>query len=245
MSRYGDDEIFMSMPTGSWNHIINKRYPNRRKMKNWDFNQTVWAMVELDNPKHPQETAIALLDLLSGHFRFLSEERIKQSKPQTTSTGVSLPGIPRLMRPRSGLINGFARGLAIAAKYPRLSIALQRWHSSLYRSYAIDAVIDCCSSLDSIFNVQQELRLRLAFAVHEYVTNNKKRAGALVYDLYGKRNEFVHGSSVPAVSDLERRNMTDLTAGVLKRVIKRGQLPRHGKVNIFGGYQGVASGGRR
>lgn len=226
-ARYPPDAAVFRRPIGYSRGALDKRYPKRRKKKKkMEFEDYAWTVIEVDDSRAAEPTIAALVDLSTGHYRFYLNEQIRRSKP--VPAGEISHGLmsPPLAHVNSHLLRMLEKGLTLTRRQQRFAIAIQRWYSSIDRSVPIDAVIDCCSSLDSLFNVQQELRLRLAMAVYSYVRADKRKARSLVYGLYGRRNEFVHGQKVPEVTDAERREVTQLTARILRQCILAGSLPR-------------------
>lgn len=223
--RYPTDSTIFTRPIGYFYDALTRRYPDR-KTKKMEFDDYVWTVIEVDDRRSSAHTVAALVDLGTGHYQFYLGEQIRRSKPLPQGQYAHALGRPPLARVRPSWVEILQDGLILARRKPRFAIAIQRWHTSIDRSVPIDAVIDCYASLDSLFNVRQELRLRLAMAVYAYVRSGKRKARSLVYELYGRRNDFVHGSKVPPVADNERRAITELTARILKQCIHAKSLPK-------------------
>ena len=104
----------------------------------------------------------------------------------------------------------------------------------------LDVVLDCCSSLEALFQTRAEHRLRTALGVYETISTRKQQAFRLAYHVYGLRSEFVHGGRIPSVSDATRLQLVALVAAILGNSIHAGRAPKPDEINTrilerFGG----------
>ena len=110
-------------------------------------------------------------------------------------------------------------------KMERFRISLMRWGSSYNRADALDSLLDCCSSLESLLIPGEELRLKLSLFVYHVLKIDREKSMQLVFDLYKKRNDFIHGNKIPEVTREEQSGFISVTASVLKAVIDDGMVP--------------------
>lgn len=107
----------------------------------------------------------------------------------------------------------------------RFRIAIDRWNTGLRRADPLDAVLDLCSSLEACFGLSSELRLRLSFAVRAVLKRNKKTSAKLVYEMYGVRNDFIHGSKIPEISRDQKAAFIAVVSEILVSIIRKGAIP--------------------
>ncbi len=110
-------------------------------------------------------------------------------------------------------------------KNRRLKIAFHRFAASYKRKDPLDSILDCCSCLEALYNLSDELRLKIALISFHLVEKNKKRTLKLIYEMYGKRNDFIHGNKIPEVSHLQVKEYIIQTANILISILKKGNLP--------------------
>lgn len=162
---------------------------------------------------------VGLAELATGRWRNI----MRSSRPTLTKDFKPVSPYPwySLTEKVRAIIEG---GIDLSAT-KRFNIAIERWHTGVKRNEPIDTVLDLCSSLEACFALGSELRLRLSFAVRASLDRDKRSSAQVVYDMYGVRNTFIHGSSIPAVSDEQRFEYTDIVSKVLLAIIGRGSIP--------------------
>ena len=89
----------------------------------------------------------------------------------------------------------------------------------------MDSILDCCSCLEALYNLSDELRLKLSLISFHIVAKNKKKTLHAIYEMYGKRNDFIHGSKIPNVNREQAENYIDHTAKIIKSIIEIGATP--------------------
>lgn len=182
-----------------------------------------YAVLETSNDKVPSPCYNALLHVLTRHDAYSME--LKNCKPQSIfSRDFELPKVP-IYKFSPSLVNKLKKGLPLLTKNKRFQISVLRWDASFARNEPIDTVLDCCSSLEAAFSLPNELRLRLAFSAYHTVKTNKKKAFNIVYEMYGKRNSFIHGGAIPDVSVEQQRNYIKIVADILCRFVELGKIP--------------------
>jgi hypothetical protein len=73
--------------------------------------------------------------------------------------------------------------------------SLNRLNKAIKADSIGDMVLDLSASLESVFCVSDELRLRLSLMAF-YITKDKDIMKN-IYDLYGYRNKYIHGNDIP------------------------------------------------
>ncbi len=125
----------------------------------------------------------------------------------------------------SSIKSGYSLLCGNKSENKRFKISLLRWASSYRKIEPIESLLDCCSSLEALLNLRDELRLRLSFSVYYILKTHKKESFLKTYEMYGLRNKFIHGDPVPEITDLEQRKYIKLVGDVLFQVIKNGKVP--------------------
>ncbi|HEV2146144.1 MAG TPA: hypothetical protein VGR37_01875 [Longimicrobiaceae bacterium] len=186
-----------------------------------------WTVLELAESVVPSRCYSALLDLLSGEWKYemLWREHLRSGKDKTSRPH------PRKQRLSESFLSRFNSGSSLLHKERRLRVALLRWEGSYQRTDPLDTVLDCCSCLEASFQMGDELRLRTALAVYYTVRTGKKNAFRSVYTMYGVRNKFIHGASIPEVSSQEWRRYIEITAALLQEFISHGRMPNAESMN--------------
>jgi hypothetical protein len=193
----------------------------------------------LELPKNDEDLGlcyITLLDLLTGHWKYALQHNTLFSPPPFANL-MSLPpsyydekGEAPLYTFNESLIKKFESGIKLIQTYKRLQIALRRWRTTYaQRNDHLDIILDCCSSLVSLFSLEGELRLRLSLYVYHFLEKKKKTVLSQVYSIYGVRNDFIHGSKIPVVTDTKEAII--LVAEVLSSVLNKNQMPDPNKLN--------------
>jgi len=113
----------------------------------------------------------------------------------------------------------------------RFRISLLRWTATYFKNEPIDSVLDCCSALEALLHFPEELRLRIALSVYHILKSHKKESFVKTYKMYGLRNTFIHGDSIPNISDNERRSYIKLIREVLLQIIRDKRIPNIQRLN--------------
>ncbi len=110
-------------------------------------------------------------------------------------------------------------------KNKRFKIALHRFSASYKRNDPLDSILDCCSTLEALYNISDELRLKTSLISYHLVKKNKKKTLDIIYEMYGKRNDFVHGNKIPDVCKEEQVEYICCTAAILLSIIELTKIP--------------------
>ncbi|MCK5022993.1 MAG: hypothetical protein KAS04_02365 [Candidatus Aenigmarchaeota archaeon] len=118
------------------------------------------------------------------------------------------------------LVNAFElaqKGLTkqLKGKFKRYSLAIDRFATSYKREDELDAVLDCCSVIESLYGVGDELRLRIALITFQLFDREKDDYMKSIYELYGIRNNFIHGNTIPIVSISQIRKYQKIISDIL------------------------------
>ena len=183
-----------------------------------------WAMLETPDNLIPSIIYATTLDLLSNHWKYVFKRTVTLARPMTLDRALDFIKVPRYNFTPS-LINTFTRAIKFLSKERKARIALQRWSSSYARQDSLDSVLDCCSALEAAMNLPDELRLRISLSAYHLLKRYKKQGFALVYEMYGIRNSFIHGASFPEVDTNKQRSYIDVVAQILRRYIELGKIP--------------------
>ncbi len=191
-----------------------------------------YTILETTDDKISPVCYFALLDVLTKNWMYVlrREDYYRRYLFRLTGTPEKHPKVPTYNFNRS-LISKLNKGMLLLSKQRRFAISLERWYSSCTRSDPLDTVLDCCSSLEAALALSNELRLRIAFSVYHTMQINKKKAFTLAYDMYGIRNDFIHGVKVPVVSRDQQQSYIKIVSDVLYRFIELGKLPSAKSIN--------------
>ncbi len=123
-------------------------------------------------------------------------------------------------------------------KTRRFNIALHRFAASYKRTDPLDSILDCCSCLEALYNLSDELRLKISLISFHIVSVNKKKTLEKIYEMYGLRNDFIHGNKIPVVSNEQVQVYMSYTADILMSILRSGEIPNVEKLtkNIFEYY---------
>lgn len=170
----------------------------------------------------------AIVDLVTAHWRYAlwRTERFAHGR-RANEDWVSIPRY-RLTR---AFLDRCVAGYKLARSNRRFEVALHRWESSYLRDSELDTVLDCCSALEALFAMGDELRLRLSLAT--FFSVRRRRLGfAKTYEMYGIRNSFIHGAkAIPQVSPKDRRTYVGIVAEVLGACIAQASIPDQATLN--------------
>lgn len=148
-------------------------------------------------------------------------EEIEKSK---TPRDLSIIPLGKLSPKNCSLIS---QGIKILQdkKNKRFKIALHRFAASYKRTDPLDCVLDCCSCLEALYNLSDELRLKVALISFHLVPKSKKFTLEKVYEMYGKRNDFIHGNKIPEVTVEQAKVYIIQTAAILISILTIGNIP--------------------
>lgn len=196
-----------------------------------NFENVKWTVIQTKDYEIPKECYVALVDLVSKQWEYeigwKSNNKSFTNKRKRTSVTTSL-------------VNSLNKGLKLLKEEKRFRIAMIRWSRCYARADTLDTVLDCCSCLEASFSMGDELRLRTALAVYYSLQNNRKTGFQTAYEMYGIRNDFIHGTKIPIVTEDKRHIYVKLVADVLGEFIKNAKMPNSNKINMkilnhFGG----------
>lgn len=118
----------------------------------------------------------------------------------------------------------FSNGIKLCSKKSgaKIQVAFYRFFASYQRSDNLDSILDLCSTIEAIYNVNNELRLKIALITGALLndTNSMKK----VYELYSIRNNFIHGNSIPTVTDEELNEYQSLIQRILLLLLNAGSF---------------------
>jgi hypothetical protein len=203
------------------------RTPDGKRVE--DIDDFELAALETSKDAIPVDCYTALLELLTGHWKYI----LKRSECMAQSSPSSSPKYPKLPRYsfNASLVDKFASGVDLLSTSRRFRISTQRWYISYMREDPLDTVLDCCSSLEAALSLNNELRLRISLSVYHTFRRKKKKAFNLVYEMYGIRNSFIHGAKIPEVSAEQQRSYIEIVAQLLRRYVQLGEIPDSNVIN--------------
>ncbi len=175
------------------------------------YEEFPWTALELDNTLVPIKCYRALIDLVTNRWIYEIDWQGKKKSRRISLT--------------SKFIQLFNSGSSLLIKERKFRVALLRWSECYLRSDPLDTVLDCCSCLEASFQMGDELRLRTALAVYHTLKTNRKEGFRNVYEMYGVRNNFIHGANIPNISKDTRRKYVMLTADILMTFLKDAKMP--------------------
>jgi len=188
--------------------------------------ESVWANIIIDRTDIHFTCYQSLFDLVTNHWNYEINRNDKLRKPRLD---YNYTWDPPSYNFNKIILKKIKNGLdLIEAKTnngKKFQIALQRWYSSYNREDYLDTVIDCCSSLESLFSIENELRLRTSLLVYSILKENKKVSAQKIYTMYEIRNKFVHGSKIPLVNKQEALDLIKIVANVLLEIIITKKIP--------------------
>lgn len=212
----GPKQSFLGLEISSWNR------------KNSKVGEVQMTIAEYEAADVTPNSLAALSDLITGRWRFLMTEL---RRPVSLNNGTfKLKSLPyfRLTDPRKDTL---ARGFQLLRREKRFRIAAERWHSAVRRFEAVDSLIDICSSMEAFFGLRDELRLRLAFAAYFSSKQRRRHAFSTTYEMYGLRNEFVHGARIPDVSEAQQKLFVATMADILLSAVRANAVPKAESMN--------------
>lgn len=127
----------------------------------------------------------------------------------------------------------FSNGVKIAKKKKNKNyqIAVSRFISSFKREELLDSVLDCCSAIEAFYKVSDELRLRISLITYHLLPFEKKDSMRLIYEMYGIRNDFIHGNDIPDVCASDINKYQKIISEALRRPLELGEMPDFSQLN--------------
>lgn len=182
-----------------------------------EWEKTRWAAIIREKDDEITDTCyLALMDIHTKHWRYLLERKVLSG-----SKHLQIPVYHLSAR----LLILFEKGVRLAMNNRRFRIAMQRWGSSYDRGDPLDSVLDCCSALEAIIGCRDEIRLRISFSIYHILKTAKHRSMTEVYQMYGIRNDFIHGSKIPEITPKQQCDFIDVVSRVLLTYMDRGKIP--------------------
>lgn len=117
----------------------------------------------------------------------------------------------------------FSNGIKLCTKKSgvKVQVAFYRFFASYQRSDNLDSILDLCSTIEAIYNINNELRLKIALITGALL--NDSNSMKKMYKLYSIRNNFIHGNSIPTVGDEELKDYQSLIHRILQLLLNTGQ----------------------
>jgi hypothetical protein len=109
-----------------------------------------------------------------------------------------------------------------SSKNKNIQITINRYISAVLREEIYDKILDLCSCLESFFKGSNEIRIRLSLLA--YYISNSKQVMLVVYRMYGKRNDIIHGNKYPVISELEVSEYFSAIDLLFQNNIKNGKM---------------------
>jgi len=184
------------------NQYLSARYMIRiaesRQGKNYKLEKIKWAYFPLE-PKENPNTFSSLFTLVTSDY--VDRER-KLNLSLTESR-----------------IRKFDDYYKKITESKSLFFSIDRWGSSLNRGNSLDATLDCCASIEALFGIRDEIRLRISLLSQLFSSTRKRETFSTVYEMYGVRSKYVHGNDFPEVSKEKLTSYIKTTAHVLESVL--------------------------
>lgn len=111
----------------------------------------------------------------------------------------------------------------------KIQISLNRLMTSFTRSEPLDGVLDLCSSIEAFYGISDELRLRISLITFQLLKS--KSCMENMYEMYGIRNDFIHGNSIPNITPDQLEKYQKTVIEILKFPVKTGKMPDIGELN--------------
>ncbi len=128
-------------------------------------------------------------------------------------------------------IQSFSNGIKLCRKKSgvKIQVSFYRFFASFSRSDNLDSILDLCSAIEAIYNINNELRLKIALITGALLNciNSMKR----MYALYSVRNDFIHGNSIPQVTDEELSEYQKLIHSILQLILEKGEANKINEIS--------------
>ena len=195
------------------NILNNRSFHMSTDKNNFLKNDIKWTILRANNDAEPKLCKI-ILDLVSGSWKYLHEQE-RNAHQSLNIQADKIIGSPAPVHTFTESIKNLSsKGLRLVKKCKKAKVSLYNWESTYTTNNCVDSLLHCCSSLESLFDLDGELRLRLALYTAYYL--NKKNILPKVYKMYGIRSDIIHGNKI-VISDTTE--YMEMVAQVLKKAI--------------------------
>jgi len=188
------------------------KLPIIRYGRKFEPNTAEWSILELPTFELPEYCYSVIFDLIHSHWKHYLNWHTEKTPPLYNWDRRSIREIESI--------------IILAQKFRRFQISLMRWGTSYTRQDPLDAILDCCSSIEAIMSCKDEIRLRISLASYQIVKRNKRKVMKTVYEMYGIRNEFIHGSKIPEVNHQDVIKYIEVTSNIILSIPKNRNLPK-------------------
>ena len=223
------DAISVQGLTDKFNNLITfsevAQLLKKRYNKDHTFENSMWTILIVSNNEIPDVCYSAIFDILQNNWKYILKRNDFYNSIDNKEMKLEVPNYKFCSTFLEHLENGINLITENKHSNKRFCIALQRWVSSYTRQETIDSVLDCCASLEALFNYSNELRLRISCSVYHFRRKDKKKSFEIVYNLYGIRSNFIHGVKIPEVSKKTRYEFLEILANIFNQIIKDSKLP--------------------
>jgi hypothetical protein len=182
------------------------------------------------DPESVMEPALLMLDLICDRWkkRFALARKRRDPIPRGDLPWKKRASLYALTASKIARLN---RWLGHSHnRFVRLSTGLRRWSAAMNRRTSLDSLLDCMSTLEAIAGLgSSEIRLRLSMYAASVVRTHRAKAFMTVYKSYKLRNDFIHGSKIPVISDDEEQELIFRTANVLLSYLDTAAIPNRNK----------------
>lgn len=178
-----------------------------------------WTLIENNEKNVPDQYLRNIAWLIADNFELVS------NKHDTSSLST--------IHIDKNFINYFDNGIKIAKnkKNKNYQIAVSRFISSFRREELLDSVLDCCSAIEAFYQVSDELRLRIALITYQLLPFEKKDCMRLIYEMYGIRNDFIHGNDIPDLCSSDISKYQQILSKALRIPLETGKMPDFSQLN--------------
>lgn len=215
---------------GEWFALSKKRQPELDK-----FEDSIWTFLVKDKNQFNDSCYLSVLDLFTENWKYIFE---RNEKLRLSSFATPINWNPPTYEFTKIIKLRFRKSLKLINTSVRFRIALERWFSSYTRNTSyLDSLLDCCSALEAILGVRDEIRLRISLSTF-YILSRKinksqaKKAAKTVYEMYNLRNIFIHGSKIPEVRKEEIYDFINTIAELFKILILNSKLPSRKELEV-------------
>tara|TARA_R110002049_G_scaffold87276_1_gene221317 strand:+ start:51 stop:830 length:780 start_codon:yes stop_codon:yes gene_type:complete len=193
---------FQNIDPGSWEEASMDLFSKI------DIENTEWTMFENSND-----------NITDSYIKYLSlfinkDFNLTKFNPDTA---------PLIRDINNRYIQLFSNGIKLCRKKSgiKIQVSFYRFFASFTRSDNLDSILDLCSAIEAIYNINNELRLKIALITGALLncTSSMKK----MYSLYSIRNDFIHGNSIPQVIDKELSEYQELVYSILHLILDKGE----------------------
>lgn len=176
-----------------------------------------WVFLEVDDGHEFLWTSyLAIVDFLTGHWHDVTKEH----PPKVLS--LSAPYVPVKIYTFDDTqdIIDYAK---FTASNPAVRLALESWRSAYNRDNPDDVFIDCCRSLESLFRLDGELRLRISLYASYLFPRQNRTVLSKVYKMYGERSNIAHGRK--STGQISSQECIEVVSNILECVLVKKKVP--------------------